>query len=151
VRAESVVSSVSWTPAEFATSLPVFPFAPHTPRYEDVPPPQQIDDLASLFERPAFCGANVLRAWIEVEDSRIVDSGFGHGGGYVGMSRFDPGESTVAVPAMSLPDLRETPQVAGDSVRFVQTAGGYAGFPVLRRGGRKLSGSSRRSSGRRLR
>ena len=138
VRAESAVSSISWTPAELATSLPLFPFALRAPRYADTPPPQQIDDLDSLREELAFCGANVLRAWIEVEDGRIVDSGYGEGGGYVGVTRFDPGESTIAVPAVLLQDLRETPQVTGDSARFVQTAGGHAGFPVLRRGGRKL-------------
>jgi hypothetical protein len=138
LRIESVVTSISWTPAEFATSLPVLPFGLRAPRYHDVPPPQQLDDLDSLREEPAFCGANVLEAWIEVESGRIVDSGYGEGGGSVGVTRFDPGESTVAAPAMSLQDLRETPQGTDDSVRFVQTAGGYAGFPVLRRGGRKL-------------
>jgi hypothetical protein len=138
LRTASVVTSVSWTPAEFATSLPVLPFALRTRGYDDVSPPQQLDDLDRLHEEPAFCGANVLQAWIEVENGRIVDFGYGKGGGYVGVTRFDPGESTVAVPAMSLQDLRETPEVADDSVRFVQTAGGYAGFPVLRRGGRKL-------------
>jgi hypothetical protein len=151
LRAESVVTSISWTPAEFAISLPVLPFALRAPSYDDVPPPQQLDDRDSLREEVPFCGANVLQAWIEVENGRIVESGYGEGGGYVGVTRFDLFDSTVAAPAMSLEDLRETPQITDDSVRFVQTAGGYAGFRCYGAEGGSCSRSSRRSFGRHLR
>src|SRR2546423_5464137 len=113
--------------------------------------PQQIDDLDSLSEELAFCGANVLRAWIEVEDGRIVDSGYGEGGGYVGVTRFDPGESTIAVPAVLLQDLREAPQVGGTPLASSRPRAATRASPCCGAVGASCSGSSPRSSGRRSR
>ena len=84
MRIESGVTSVSWTPAEQATRLPALPFAFHAPRFDDTPPPERLDDLDSLRAELPFCGANKLRAWIEVEDGRVVDSGYGRAAGSSG-------------------------------------------------------------------
>jgi hypothetical protein len=53
--------------------------------YDD-PPPDRIDgpsDLEQLRDADRFREANLLHAWIEVEDGSIVDSGY-FGGGLVG-------------------------------------------------------------------
>lgn len=76
--------------------------------------------------------ADELRAWIEVEDGRIV--GHGHcGAGHIGATTMRLGSRGVTIAAVPFPDIRPEPEVGTHSVRFVQTAGGRTGVPTPRR------------------
>src|SRR5207237_8785016 len=100
------------------------------------PLPEAIDDLDALREADAFRFANELRAWIEVDDGRIV--GHGHlGRGHIGSTTVRLGRREVTFEAVALSDLRPDPVVTPTSVRFVQTAGGRTGLPAPRRVRRK--------------
>src|SRR4029079_14451711 len=98
------------------------------------PPPDRIaaGDLARLRDEDRFREANDLRAWIEVEDGKIV--GHGHeGAGYVGTTTFKLGPKDLVFQGVAFETLRPEPEVREDEVRFVQTVGGRAGFPAPRR------------------
>jgi hypothetical protein len=97
----------------------------------DPPPPDEIGDLEELRRQDRFREANELRAFIEVEDGRIVD--YGHlGKGHIGATTVKLGPAAVRFPAVHLPDLRPDPEVGPTSVRFIQTVGGRMGLPTPR-------------------
>ena len=75
MRIESSVTSVSWLPSEAVGGMPRLPFDVGLAQY-DPPPPDRLDDLYLLRDENAVRAANELRAWIEVEDGRIVAHGF---------------------------------------------------------------------------
>src|SRR5215216_8143373 len=84
LRIESSVTSLSWIPLgamEGAGTELAFRFGI---AHYDPPPPEVLEDLEALRAADRFRFANVLRAWIEVDDDgRIVD--YGHaGGGQIG-------------------------------------------------------------------
>src|SRR5215211_3295750 len=84
LRIESSVTAVSWIPSEAIEGMPKLPFELGIVHYDE-PPPDRVDegDLERLREADRFREANHLKAWIEVEEGRIVD--YGHaGGGLVG-------------------------------------------------------------------
>ncbi len=104
----------------------------HGLAHYDQPPPERIDHIEQLQSTDRFRFANVLDAWIEVQDGHgIVDYGYA-GGGLLGSTtlRFGPLMHTFA--AIGLPLIQHEPELAGDSVRFVQTAGGRTGVPAPR-------------------
>ena len=73
------------------------------------------------------------RAWIEVDDGRIVDAGYA-GSGWIGATTVRLGRRDLAtLEAFSLPDLQDAPEVSATAARFVQTAGGRTGLPAPRR------------------
>ncbi len=76
--------------------------------------------------------ANDLRAWIHVEDGKIVDSGYS-GGGHIGVTRLKIGPRELAFAAVKYPVIQHEPEVRDGSVRFVQSAGGHMGLPAPRR------------------
>ncbi len=78
MRIESSVTSISWIPSEAISGMTKLPFAFGVAHYDE-PPPDVIEDLDGLRDADRFRFANVLRAWIEVEDGQIVD--YGHLGG----------------------------------------------------------------------
>lgn len=131
MRIESSVTSVSWIPSEAVTGMTRLPFDTGVSHYDE-PPPDVLDDLDALRQADRFRFANQLRAWVEVEDGRIVDYGQS-GRGHIGATTLQLGRRSATFAAVALPDLRPDPQVAGDSVRFVQTAGGRTGVPAPRR------------------
>jgi Cyclic nucleotide-binding domain len=129
-RFESSVTAISWIPSEAIQGLPKIPFELGVTHYDDVPP-DQIDDLDALRRTDRFREANELRAFIEVDDGRIV--GHGHlGGGHIGATTVRVGPGAIRFPAVHLPDIRPDPEVSADSVRFVQTVGGRMGLPTPR-------------------
>jgi len=131
MRVESSVLSVSWIPSEAIKGMTKLPFEMGVSHY-DAPPPDHIDDLEALREADGFRFANELRAWIEVEDGRIV--GWGQtGGGHMGSTTLAMGPKAVVFTAVALPDLQPDPEVSPTKVRFVQTAGGRTGVPAPRR------------------
>lgn len=130
MRVESSVTSVSWIPSEAITGFTKLPFETGITHY-DQPPPDQLGDLEAWRREDRFREANELRAYIEVEDGRIV--GYGHlGTGRIGSTRVRLGPAAITFPALALPDLRPDPIVGPDSVRFVQTVGGRTGMPSPR-------------------
>lgn len=130
MRVESSVTSVSWIPSEAITGFTKLPFETGITHY-DQPPPDQLGDLEAWRREDRFREANELRAYIEVEDGRIV--GYGHlGRGRIGSTRVRLGPAAITFPALALPDLRPDPIVGPDSVRFVQTVGGRTGMPSPR-------------------
>jgi hypothetical protein len=130
VRIESSVTAVSWIPSEAISGFTKLPFETGITHY-DAPPPDRLGDLEAWRVEDRFREANELRAYIEVEDGRIV--GHGHlGRGRIGSTRVRLGRAAVTFPALALPDLRPEPEVGPDSVRFVQTVGGRTGLPSPR-------------------
>jgi hypothetical protein len=132
MRIESSVTAVSWIPSEAIQGLPKIPFDLGVGHYDEPPPDRLAEgDLESLRDADRFREANHLRAWIEVEDGKVVD--FGHAGeGLVGATTFRMGPKDVVIPGVPFETLRPEPEVFGDRVRFVQTVGGRAGFPAPR-------------------
>ena len=135
MRIESSVTSISWIPSEAVEGLSKLSFEIGLTHY-DQPPPVVLEDLETLRRNDRFREANELRAFIDVEDGRIVDHGH-LGRGLIGSTTVRVGPAAVHFPAVQLPDLRPDPDVAPTSVRFVQTVGGRMGLPTPRPVGRK--------------
>jgi Cyclic nucleotide-binding domain len=133
MRIEGSVTAISWIPSEAIAGLPKLPFEIGVGHYDD-PPPDRLSkgDLGRLRDEDRFREANLLSAWIEVEDGKIVSAGYG-GGGLVGSTTFRLGPKAIVVPGVGFEVLRTEPEVSADRARFVQTVGGRAGFPAPRR------------------
>ena len=131
MRIESSVTSVTWIPSEAIEGLTKVPFEVGVTQYDD-PPPDVIEDLEGMLTSGRIRFANVLSAWAEVDDGRIVDHGYS-GGGHIGISKIRVGPKVAVFPAVPFPDLQLEPEVSGASVRFVQTAGGRTSMPAPRR------------------
>ncbi|MGH8986031.1 MAG: hypothetical protein ACRDY6_19450, partial [Acidimicrobiia bacterium] len=82
MRIESSITTISWIPSEAVTGMTRMPFVMGVAHYDD-PPPEVIDDLEALRAADRFRFANELRAWVEVQDGRVVDAGYS-GGGRIG-------------------------------------------------------------------
>ena len=85
MRYESCVTSLSWIPSEAITGGTRAAFDAGVTHYDD-PPPGELGDVEELRAADRFRFANVLRAWIDVDDSgRITGSGYGaDSGGLMG-------------------------------------------------------------------
>ena len=130
MRIESSVTSISWIPSEAVTGLTKMPFEVGFTHYDN-PPPEVVDDVESLGAADGFRFANRLRAWIDVKDGRIVDTGY-TGGGVMGSTTVKLGKAATFA-AVGFPDLQRDPEVSATSARFVQTAGGRPAIPAPRR------------------
>ena len=129
-RFESSVTAISWIPSEAISGPSKIPFGMGVTHYDE-PPPDRLEDLDELRRSDRFREANDLRAFIEVEDGRIV--GHGHlGRGHIGATTVRVGPAAARFAAVQLPDLRPDPEVGPSSVRFVQTVGGRMGLPTPR-------------------
>ena len=133
MRVESSVVSISWIPSDAVKGMPKVPFEVGVAHYDD-PPPEQLGpmDLDRLTAEDAFRESNELRAWIEVEDGRIVDAGYS-GGGRIGVTRVKLGGKELTIPAVAMPTLQAEPELGEGEARFVQSAGGRTGAPAPRR------------------
>jgi hypothetical protein len=129
-RFESSATAISWIPSDAIAGPSKIPFELGITHYDD-PPPDKIDDVAELGRSDRFREANELRAFIEVEDGRIVDHGH-LGRGHIGATTVRIGPAAIRFPAVHLPDIRPEPEVGPSSVRFVQTVGGRMGLPTPR-------------------
>ena len=137
MRIEASVTSITWIPSEAIQGVLYMkaPFDMGVTHY-DIAPPDEIDDLVALRDADRFRFANQLKAWVEVKDGKIDSYGYS-GGGLIGSTTIRLGPAGVTVPAVPLPDLQRNPVAKGDSVRFVQSAGGRTGMPAPRRVRRK--------------
>jgi hypothetical protein len=131
MRIESSVTSITWIPSDAIEGMTKMPFEMGVAHYDD-PPPDKLDDLDALRERDAFREANQLRAYVEVDDGKVV--GAGHlGRGLIGVTRLKLGPKELSFPAVKYPVLQSEPEIGPDWVRFTQTAGGRMGLPAPRR------------------
>ena len=129
-RIESSVTAVSWIPSEAITGPSKIPFELGVTHYDE-PPPDRLVDLDELRTSDRFREANELRAFIEVDDGRIVNAGH-IGQGHIGATTVRVGPAAMRFPAVHLPDIQADPEVDGSSARFVQTVGGRMGLPTPR-------------------
>ncbi len=131
MRFETSVTSVSWIPSEAMSGPLRVPVDLGFGHYDD-PLPDHIDDLEELRLADKFRFANDLRAWIDVEDGRIVNAGYS-GAGHIGATTIALGVGSVTIPAVSFPDIQHEAIVTGTSATFSQTTGGRTGAPLPRR------------------
>ena len=131
-RHDSSVTAISWIPSEAIEGLSKVPFELGVTHY-DVPPPDRIGpgDLEALRKTDRFREANELRAYVDVEDGRIVGHGY-LGGGKIGATTVRLGPASIRFAAVHLPDIQKEPEAGPTSVRFVQTVGGRMGIPTPR-------------------
>ena len=129
-RFESSVTAISWIPSEAISGPSKIPFELGVTHYDEIPP-DRIDDLEELRTSDRFREANELRAFVEVEDGRIVDAGH-LGRGHIGATTVRVGPAAVRFPAVHLPDIQAEPEIGPTSARFVQTVGGRMGLPTPR-------------------
>jgi hypothetical protein len=132
MRHESCITSLSWIPSEAVQGGTRLAFDAGLTHYDD-PPPAELDDIEQLRTADRFRFANVLRAWIEVDDSgSITGSGYA-GGGLMGATTVHLGAMRHTFQAAVLPDLQRDPDCGEGWVRFAQTCGGRTGLPAPRR------------------
>jgi hypothetical protein len=129
VRIESSVTAVSWIPSEAVEGLAKLPFDFGLAHYDQAPPDRLVS-IDLMHRADLFREANELKAWIEVDDGKIVDHGHG-GRGRIGVTRLKLGPKTLSVPAVAMPTLQGV-DFGDGSVRFTQTAGGRTGAPAPR-------------------
>jgi hypothetical protein len=131
MRIESSVTAISWIPSEAIDGMPKLPFELGIGKYDEPPPDRLAEgDLERLRDADRFREANHLKAWIEVEDGRIVDHAHA-GHGLVGSTTFRLGMK-ITVPGVAF-DVLQSYEPGPEAVRFIQTVGGRAGFPAPRR------------------
>jgi cyclic nucleotide-binding protein len=133
MRIEKSVTAISWIPSEAVEGMPKVPFELGIGHYDE-PPPDRLEpgDLPRLRDEDRFREANLLKAWIEVDDGRITDHGHS-GESFIGSTTFRLGPKDVIFAGVAFETLRPEPELRADAVRFVQTVGGRAGFPAPRR------------------
>ena len=133
MRIESSVTAISWIPSEAIEGMPKIPFELGIGHYDESPPDRLAEgDLERLRDSDRFREANFLKAWVEVENGKVVDAGYA-GGGLVGSTTFRLGVKDLVFQGVPFETLQQEPQLRDDEVRFVQTVGGRAGFPQPRR------------------
>ena len=132
MRIESSVTAISWIPSDAIEGMPKLPFELGVAKYDE-PPPDRLEegDLERLRSENRYREANRLSASIEVEDGKIVGHAY-EGTGLVGSTTFNLGITDITIPGVAFEVIRHDPEVSDDSVRFVQTVGGRAGFPAPR-------------------
>jgi len=86
-------TSVSWIPSDSIPGLLKIPMEKGLMHY-DPPPPLALTDLEGMRHRGEFRLANILRAWIQVEDGTIRDYGYA-GGAIPGLTPFTAGPLRV--------------------------------------------------------
>jgi hypothetical protein len=132
MRYETSVTSLSWIPSEAVTGSSRVAFDAGFTHYDD-PPPAQIDDLEALRVADKFRFANVLKAWMEVDDDGTI-TGFGYsGGGYIGNTTIRLGGMRRVFQNALLPDVRKDPEHDDGWVKFSQTVGGRTSLPAPRK------------------
>jgi hypothetical protein len=132
MRYESCVTSLSWIPSEAVEGSTRLAFDAGFTHYDD-PPPGELGDIKELQAADRFRFANVLRAWIEVDESGAI-TGYGYSGeGLIGSTTVRLGALARTFQAVQLPLLQREPEVGPHGVTFTQTTGGRTGLPAPRR------------------
>src|SRR5437762_2171000 len=124
MRYESCVTSLSWIPSEAVTGATRTAFDSGFTHYDD-PPPAELGDIEELRAGDRFRFANVLRAWIEVDDSGRITGGGYDGSGIMGATTLRLGGLTDYANWTRVSFGRHTPWGDEDSpalVTAVETA-----------------------------
>jgi hypothetical protein len=131
-RHHGLVTSLSWIPTEAIEGAQRLAFDSGITHY-DPPPPAEDLDVESLRVADRFRFANVLKAWVDVDEGgNITDCGYG-GGGVMGSTLVNLAGVKHRFEAVQLPDIQREPERGEGWVRFVQTTGGRTGVPAPRR------------------
>lgn len=131
MRYESSVTSLSWIPSEAVTGVSRAAFDSGFTHYDD-PPPAELDDIGELQAADRFRFANLLRAWIEVDDDGHITGGGYSGGGLMGATTLRLAGLSHTFQAVALPDIQRAPEMGDGWMRFVQTTGGRTAIPAPR-------------------
>ena len=115
MRYESSVTSLSWIPSEAVTGVSRAAFDSGFTHYDD-PPPAELGDIEELRAADRFRFANVLRAWIEVDDSGHITGGGYGGGGLMGATTLQVAGLRHTFQAVSLPDIQRPPESEAELV-----------------------------------
>src|SRR3989442_1809665 len=108
MRYESSVTSLSWIPSEAVTGASRTAFDSGFTHYDD-PPPAELGDIEELRAGDRFRFANVLRAWIEVDDSGRITGGGYDGGRIMGVTSLTLRGPSHCFQAGTPTDLQRTP------------------------------------------
>lgn len=135
MRIESSVMSISWIPSEAVKAVSLKMSFDMGIAHYDPPPPDVVtsSELDELCRADRFRFSNVLRAWIEVDNGKIVSWGQEDRESPIGSTTLRLGGRQATFQATALPTLRPAPRVDPDRVTFVQTVGGRTGVPAPRR------------------
>jgi hypothetical protein len=136
MRVEATATTMSWIPSDSMWSMVRLGFNLGVTHWDE-PLPDEVEaphEVHRLCSEDRFRFANVITAWADVEDGRIVAAGFGGDAGLV------MGSTTVRVAgigatfrAVPLPTLRPDPVHEDGAVTFSQTVGGRTAMPLPRR------------------
>ena len=109
IRHTGVVTSLSWIPTEAIQGAQRLAFDSGITHY-DPPPPTEAMDVERLRDEDRFRFANELRAFVTVNDGRIVDCGY-EGGGLMGTTLVNLGAVRHRFQAVQLPDIQRAPEM----------------------------------------
>ena len=133
MRYESSVLSVSWIPSEAIKGVTKLPFEMGVAHY-DIAPPDIVDGadaVNQLLAEDRIRFANLLSAWVEVEDGKIT--GYGQDGqSFINTTTVKMGKRVRFTPT-AFPTIEPEPEVGDGFVRFTRTAGGRTGAPAPRK------------------
>lgn len=133
IRHQSSITSLSWIPSEAIEGAQRLAFDAGLAHY-DPPPPDVLGDVEALRIADRFRFANVLEAWIEVDETTGAITDFGSSGGQLmGSTTIKLGPMARTFEAIGLPDIKKEPERGDGWVRFLQTVGGRTGVPAPRR------------------
>jgi hypothetical protein len=136
MRHQRCVTSLSWIPSEAVTGGTKAAFETGLTHYDD-PPPGELGDVRELQAGDRFRFANVLSAWIDVDDSGYITGSGYSGTGLMGRTTVRLAGRPITFQAVQLPDIQRDPESGEGWVRFVQTTGGRTWLPAPRRVRRK--------------
>jgi hypothetical protein len=135
MRIERSITTVSWIPSDLLEGMGKIATRMKMAHHDPPPPdplgtdvPAAIEDLRTS---DRFRFANLLRAYIDVDDGIITACGY-CGGGEIGATTVGLGVGSITIPATKLHDLQSEPEVSTASVLFRQTVGGRTGAPMPR-------------------
>jgi hypothetical protein len=139
MRVSATTMSLSWIPSESVWGPLKLGFDLGLSHWDEPVPDRLsgVDEVQALHDAGRFRFANVLQAWVEVADGRIVDHGFGDRSGMLmGETTVRLARGGVTFAAVGLPVLRSA-EVTGDgpiggAVVFRQTVGGRTAIPLPR-------------------
>ena len=136
MRIEHSITTVSWIPSDLLEGMGKIATRMKMAHHDPPPPDSLGADIPAAIQdlrvNDRFRFANQLRAYIEVDDDRLITA-FGYcGGGVIGATTVGLGVGSITIPAVKLPDHQSEPEVTPTSVRFTQTVGGRTGAPMPR-------------------
>jgi hypothetical protein len=132
MRIEHTFTSLSWIPSEAVTGMNKAVFESGFTHYDE-PPPDVLYELDDMAADDHFRFANRLHAWVDVEAGKVRGAGY-IDGSVMGATTVRLGRLDLArFAAIEFDELRNEPEIAETSARFVQTFGGHVALPAPRR------------------